>query len=101
MKQLDPKAAINLGVLQEVNRLVLHPVGLALAVRTDDITGISSYFIWDAQDDPEGIYFDDVLIANDDAVAKAERMAHARESRAKARLAALGYVIQPVPGLAE
>lgn len=65
------------GYLQEVNRLFLHPLGLALEVTvgedgTDELSGI-----WDYRADPEGIVFGDSMIRQDaiDTV-EAERLRH-------------------------
>lgn len=47
------------GLLGEINRLVLHPRGLALAVLVDDndkAVGFSG--LLDYRDDPSGIWFD-------------------------------------------
>lgn len=47
------------GLLGEINRAVLHPRGLALAVQMDDndrAVGFSG--LVDCRDDPEGIWFD-------------------------------------------
>ena len=45
------------GFLQEVNRLLLNPVGISLSVEVDDETGQVTRFgpIWDYRDDPEGL----------------------------------------------
>lgn len=45
-----------LGFLQEINRQVLHPAGLAMAMHKSD--GESTTIrIWDYRDDPEGMMF--------------------------------------------
>ena len=81
----------DLGFLQEVNRLVLHPLGLALEVTveadgTEHISGVQDY-----RDDPEGMAFAEV------SRAKAMRVAALLDARSEAREAALGYIVQPVP----
>jgi hypothetical protein len=99
MKQLDPKEFQRLGFLQEVNRLWLHPIGLALGVQTDELTGISSLFVWDCRDDPEGIYFSDTLIDTDEARAKAKHVEDAWLAKRDARVTMFnGTHIQRVPG---
>lgn len=48
----------DLGFLQEINREVLHPAGLAMEMYTDDegnVTGFGG--VWDYRDDPEGMFF--------------------------------------------
>lgn len=48
-----------LGFLHEINRQVLHPVGLALEVIVDEQTGEEELGgVWDYRDDAEGIFFD-------------------------------------------
>jgi hypothetical protein len=44
------------GYLQEINRRLLHPCGLALEVKITD-GEVSALRILDARDDPEGIIF--------------------------------------------
>jgi hypothetical protein len=47
-----------LGYLHEVNRLVLHPAGLAMSVQHDKETGVVNFAgIIDKRDDPEGLLF--------------------------------------------
>lgn len=59
IKYLNLEEFINEGYLQEVNRRFFHPLGLALEVETDDMTGKKSISgIWDYRHDNEGIYFD-------------------------------------------
>lgn len=77
----------DLGLLHEVNRLVLHPLGLA--IYTDPAS--NSLGVFDMRDDPEGVYFHDETISPD----KAEAVANLIEERGPARIEALGYVVQP------
>lgn len=80
------------GYLQEVNRRFFHPLGLALAVETDDdgkVTGIAGvyddrgdeedWFFCDPGPDPEKVVFIDAELAR----------------RGPVRSQALGYVVQP------
>lgn len=46
------------GLLFEINRKVLHPLGLALEVSVDGEDATVSA-IWDCRKDPEGVLFDD------------------------------------------
>jgi hypothetical protein len=59
-KHISIKEFCDLGFLQEVNRLVLHPAGLALEVTFDDDDPDNPWIsgVWDYRDDPEGIWFD-------------------------------------------
>lgn len=63
-KYMDLKEFIELGYLQEINRLVLHPCGLALQMTLDtDDDNIKDgqieckMQIWDDREDPEGTMF--------------------------------------------
>jgi hypothetical protein len=76
------------GFLHEVNRLLLHPLGVALAI--DASTG--QVRVWDERDDPEGTLFGEDLLSAD----KAEHIADQMFTRRAARKEKLGYVIQPV-----
>lgn len=78
------------GYLLEANRRFFHPLGLALAVAEDG--GIS---ILDDRGDPEGWYFAE--LEDEETRAKAENVARLEAERRPARLAALGYWIQPGP----
>jgi hypothetical protein len=83
---------VAVGYLQEVNRRFLHPLGLALEVEvTDDGMRLSG--VWDCRDDPEGIYFEG---ASPTRGPKAARIDELLSERADARLAKLGFLIQPV-----
>ena len=79
------------GYLQEVNRQFLHPLGLALEVDpdTDIITGV-----WDYRDHPEGV----VYLPLDDAEShrKHDTVHTAQLCRVAARVAALGFWVQPM-----
>lgn len=73
------------GLLQEINRTILHPLGLAAEVRLD-----GSLFIQDHRSDPEGVMYDEV-----DA-SKAAAYAEMWTRRVADRTKRLGWVIQPV-----
>lgn len=97
IKRIDPAEFQSEGYLQEVNRQFLHPHGLALEVVRQDDGTVTFGGVWDYRDDPEGMAFGEVDLAE-----KARHIADLWVDRAPARLAALGYVVQPiVPGDAE
>lgn len=76
-----------IGLVQEVNRLLLHPVGLALARHEDGSLTVHP------DPDPEGWQFEEFdLREKADAFAARQAEWHPR------RLAALGYVVQPIDG---
>jgi hypothetical protein len=90
IKYMDVKEFRRLGYLQELNRRFLHPLGLALAVGVhEDGTEVLAE-IWDYRDDPEGIRFEGGALAS-----RALLVADEWASRSQARVAALGYMIQP------
>jgi len=74
----------SLGFLQEINRTILHPCGLALVVTEDKIVGIL-----DRTDDPEGIIFENV------SAQKAWQVETLIKDGSKQRRAILKYDIQP------
>lgn len=80
-----------LGYLQEVNRRLLHPLGLALEAEllpdgTERLGGI-----WDCRDDPEGAYYGPGAIDPE----KAERVDEELVGRYDARQELLGFFTQP------
>jgi hypothetical protein len=87
------------GLLFEINRTILHPLGLALAIaaRTDAGGGetvIGFGGMTDCRYDPEGMIFN----PDSDGPAKLKSF-YEREgiARLRARFAALGFVVQPSP----
>jgi hypothetical protein len=82
------------GWIQELNRRVLHPIGLALEVIIDNDTGEERIErVWDCRDDPEGMIFGEGMIDAE----KAEAIDALYEKTAHARMKALGYIVQPLP----
>ncbi len=98
-KKLNIKEFRDMGLLQEVNRLFFHPLGLALSVSADDNDEFKLDEIWDYRDDPEGIIFD---YANRDdesikeAVAKANKVHAFMTKKHMTRNATLGFVVEPI-----
>jgi hypothetical protein len=91
--ELSVRVFRELGLLHEINRLILHPLGLAMSVNIDPATNVESFGpIWNCLDDPEGIAYGENYI---DA-AKAASVATLIEARGRTRIPALGYVVQPV-----
>lgn len=55
---MDVKEFRDKGYLHELNRRFLHPLGLALYVAVNEVTGEHTLGgIWDCRDDPEGLVF--------------------------------------------
>ena len=93
IKRIDIKEFHELGFIQEINRRLLHPCGLALEVIIDMDTGkVKLGGVWDYRDDPEGMAFaDDVL-----DVEKARSVEELYHSKDEVRNENFGWVIQPV-----
>lgn len=81
----------DLGLLCEVNRLLLHPLGLAMYV--DEVN--NRIGVYDMRGDEEGVFYDDVVLAV--AAEKVSAVASLIEARGPARIEELGYVVQPLP----
>jgi|SRR5260370_5562871 len=89
---VPPREFQQRGYLQEVNRCFLHPLGLAMGVKLhDDDPSKDEYQVLDARDDPEGFVFGDEV----DLAPNAFAVQVEQEARAKARVAKLGFIVQP------
>lgn len=78
------------GYLQELNRCFLHPLGLALEVVVYEDGYERLGGIWDYRDDPEGLRYEDVELAEN-----ARRVSEEWYGRLIPRMNALGYMVQP------
>jgi len=85
---------VDSGLLFEINRVILHPHGLALAVTLPDAEAAEDAHIkiWDCRDDPEGIIFEDA--AFDEGLTKFTKMVEEASDRLAIREKLLGYVVQ-------
>lgn len=81
---------IDRGYLHEINRLLLHPLGLALSLEPHGESATAQ--IWDNRDDPEGWELGEDLLSAE----KAEHVADEMFDRRGARRDRLGFVVQPV-----
>lgn len=81
------------GLLQEVNRQFLHPLGLALEMVIDDDGKSLFGGVWDSRDDPEGIIFDLSIPLDKDAENYVQSLRDAHEAE---RMKRFGWVIQPI-----
>lgn len=92
---------VDSGLLFEINRTILHPMGLAIAVTLDESdAGTESaeeapIKIWDCRDDPEGIYFEDTTF--DEGQTKFYKTNKEALTRYTTRRRCLGYVVQGSP----
>lgn len=108
------------GYLHEINRLILHPLGLGLGVAFEPCGCDAGHVeagpagatfsvpctrchdgfverlggIWDHRDDPEGMQYGDDLLSSE----KGKNVARLWLERQSAREKALGYMIQPLDG---
>lgn len=74
VKKIDIKEFREFGFLQELNRLFLHPMGMALEVAIEEDGSEHIGDIWDQRDDPEGMHYD---LAN----SSPERIKHFQEKK--------------------
>jgi len=102
IKRISIKEFRALGYLQEVNRLFLHPLGLALDVKIDEDGTETLGDVWDARDNPEGILFafDDPNFSSQQRLSNAKQKAmyilEQQRDRRKARKKARGFWIEPI-----
>jgi len=64
-KMVPLEELLDMGLIFEINRQILHPLGMAIAVELDpDDPEFESKFagVWDSRDDPEGFLFGDDLM---------------------------------------
>ncbi len=101
VKHMKWSEFVNVGLLHEINRRFLHPMGLALEVTLDTETlegmlpnDAAAVAIWDYRDDPEGVLFADGALEPE----KVRRVQQLFDAAAVAREKRLGYVVQPVDG---
>ena len=92
IRRIDIKEFREFGFLQELNRLFLHPSGLAMEVIIDEGGNEKLGGIWDYRDDPEGVRFADGTLDAD----KATRIKRLMEAKYSERKKLLGYVVQPI-----
>jgi hypothetical protein len=91
IKRMSIKGFREMGLLVELNRIFLHPLGLALEVIVDDETGEEKLGgIWNYQDDPEGILYSEDYFPTEKIKSAQEFIKH----KHKQRLENLGYIFQ-------
>lgn len=88
INRMDIAEFCRLGYLQELNRRVLHPCGLALEVIVNEDGTEQFGGVWDYRDDPEGMLFDAI------DQSKVEVIDAEIERHAAARIAVMGSVVQ-------
>jgi hypothetical protein len=83
------------GLLFQINRLILHPLGMALEVVVKDDGEVSIGGIWDYRGDEEGVLFDELALLEGGVKLK-RFMETAGEEKLKKRQEILGFVIQDI-----
>lgn len=90
---MDIREFREMGLLAEVNRTFFHPLGLALEIHVDKITGRETLGgILDCRDDPEGMLYDPSDFPKE-KIKKAREFIRRRHAQ---RLKALGFICQDV-----
>lgn len=93
IKRINIKEFRESGLLAELNRTFLHPLGLALEVIIDDETGKEKLGgIWDYRDDPEGVLYAKECFKSD----KFKNAQKFIAEKHKQRQEVLGYVYQDI-----
>lgn len=92
MKCMEVKEFVDLGLLQEINRLLLHPMGLALSVMVEEDGSAAFHKIIDVRDNPEGTIFGDKVID----VKKVQKVNEMLEAKKDDRIQRFGWHIQPL-----
>lgn len=83
-----------LGYLQELNRVFLHRLGLALSVRVDRNNRAYLFGpVYDNRDNSEGFIFESFT---EGEILRGRRIEHELMERGQARIDGLGFVIQPL-----
>lgn len=97
IKRIDIKEFRELGLIQEINRRLLHPMGLALEVVISDEDGSEKLGgVWDFRNDPEGLAFQAGLLETETAREKARRVDELFNSKKEIREKNLGWHVQPI-----
>lgn len=86
------------GYLQEINRQLLHPLGLALEAIVDDSGEELIQRVWDYRHDPDGIVYVEEMLRDPEFTQRALRIRAEFEAKAHVRGKNLGFVVQPLPG---
>ena len=104
IKRIDIKEFRELGFLQELNRQLLHPMGLALEIIVDDNGKEKLGGIWDYRDDPCGIIYD-LEKSDSDRIIRFQKNADYIENHIgnmiKSRIDTLGYGVENIPTIEE
>lgn len=92
IKRMEIKEFREMGLLPELNREFLHPLGLALEIVIDDDGNEKLGGIWDCRDDPEGILYSVEHFPTDKCL-KAQEFIKAKHQQ---RYETLGFINQNI-----
>jgi hypothetical protein len=90
IKRMDIKEFRGMGLLAELNRTFLHPLGLALEIIIDDDGTEKIGGIWDYRDDPEGMLYEKEHFPTEKIKSAQEFIKQKHEQRMKT----LGFIYQ-------
>ena len=91
--KMDIATFVEIGMLQEINRLILHPVGMAMSVEIDDEGQCKLGDIL-ITEDPAGIHFSNESALSDKFKQKCDNLDSLRDKAKEARIRELGYFVQ-------
>lgn len=91
IKRISIKEFREFGFLQELNRLFLHPLGMALEVKINDDGTEALGGIWDYREDAEGMTFAEI---EPEMKEKMKRVKDFTKKKHKQRIKTLGFLIQ-------
>lgn len=93
VKYMDVKEFLDSGLLFQVNKEVLHPLGLALEVTVEDDGTARLSGIWDCRDDLEGIEYESSTFEHGMAKYRKYMTDQGNDAIARREMA-LGFVVQ-------
>ena len=95
VKKIKDAAAFlrDTGLLFEINRKILHPLGMALETQIADDGTETFGALWDCRDDPEGMIYNDECYASGLKKFKVYMKEQGNKSL-KSRIARLNYLVQ-------
>ena len=98
MKKMDLNVFYELGLLQEINRRFLNPMGLSMAFTINEDTGkvVGFHGIIDSRDIDEGFIMSEDVINTKKALIKKENVDRLLENKREGRINKLGYIVQPI-----
>lgn len=87
IKEMTVKEFVDAGILHEMNRQFLHPIGLAIDVSVEN-NELKLGRIWDYREDPQGIVFD--KIDNNTLIV----FKNFQKTKHKVRKKTMGFIVQ-------